>query len=221
MINDEPIAIIGLAYRAPGVGRKGLWEFLAEAKSAWSTVPSNRFDQNAFYHSDSDKAGCVSSKGAHFLPDDVYEFDAPFFNLRPDEARAMDPQHRLLLECAFEATENAGKSLTALAGSKTGVFAAIGSFDCMNQVVVDLPSTSRWTAAGLSATMFANRLSYSFDLTGPSVSMDTACASSSYAVHMACQSLRSGECSATIAGAANLILGPSNWSFLDNIGHVA
>jgi len=216
---DSPIAIVGLAYRAPGVGRTGLWEFLSEARSAWSKVPADRFDQDAFYHPSSDKAGCFSSQGAHFLPDDVYAFDAAFFNLRAEEARAADPSHRIMLECALEAAENAGLSLVDLAGANIGVFTAIGSPEYGQQATEDLPSTTRWTATGNAPCMFANRLSYFFDLAGPSVSLDAACASSSYAIHLACQSLRSGECNAAFVGASSLILGPNQWTLLDNMGY--
>jgi acyl transferase domain-containing protein len=116
--DNEPIAIVGYAYRAPSIGRKQLWEFLAEAKSAFSSVPPDRFQHDAFYHPDSEKAGCLSSKGGHFLPEDIYAFDAPFFNITAEEAKSMDPQHRLLLECAFEASESAGWPLAQLAGSR-------------------------------------------------------------------------------------------------------
>lgn len=116
--DSEPIAVVGYAYRAPGVGRKQLWEFLTEAKSAFSSVPPDRFQHDAFYHPDSEKSGCYSSKGGHFLPDDIYAFDAPFFNMTAEEAASVDPQHRMLLECAFEASENAGWTLAQLAGSR-------------------------------------------------------------------------------------------------------
>lgn len=115
---SEPIAVVGYAYRAPGVGRKQLWEFLAEAKSAFSSVPPDRFQQDAFYHHNPEKAGCISSKGGHFLSDDIYAFDAPFFNITAEEAASIDPQHRMLLECAFEASESAGWPLAQLAGSR-------------------------------------------------------------------------------------------------------
>ncbi|RYP11169.1 hypothetical protein DL765_007856 [Monosporascus sp. GIB2] len=187
MHNDSPIAIVGLSYRAPGVGRKGLWEFLAEKKSAWSRVPADRFDQDAFYHPNSEKAGCFSSQGGHFLPDDIYAFDAAFFNLRAEEARAIDPQHRLMLECAFEAAESAGLSLSDVAGADIGVFAAIGSLDFGQQVAEDLPSTSNWSATGQASC-------------------------SSYALHLACQSLRAGECSAAFVGGVHLLTGPNLWS---------
>lgn len=216
---DSPIAIVGLAYRAPGVGRNGLWEFLSEAKSAWSRVPADRFDQDAFYHPDCSKAGTFSSQGAHFLPDDIYSFDAPYFNLRPEEARAVDPQHRMMLECAAEAAESAGLSLADIAGTDTGVFAAIGSTEYGYQSSDDVLSTTRWTALGAAPCMFANRLSYFFNLNGPSISLDAACASSAYAIHLACQSLRAGECTAAFVGASTLLLGPSQWNCLDKLGY--
>ncbi|KAH8797946.1 putative polyketide synthase [Xylogone sp. PMI_703] len=218
MYDHSSIAIIGVSYRAPGVGRKGLWEYLAEAKSAFSKVPADRFDQDAFYYHNPEKAGCFSSKGGHFLPDDVYAFDAPFFNLRPEEARAVDPHHRILLECALEAAESAGLSLVDIAGGNIGVFSAIGSQEYAQLTAEDLPTTTTWTAAGSAQCMFANRLSYFFDLAGPSISLDAACASSSYAVHMACQSLRTGECNMAFVGGSSLLLGPYQWSLLDSLG---
>lgn len=218
MNTDTPIAVVGLAYRAPGVGGKGLWEYLAEAKSAWSKVPANRFEQDAYYHPDSEKKGNFSSKGAHFLPDDVFAFDAPFFNLRPDEARAVDPHHRLMLEVTLEAAESAGLSLTDLAGANIGVFAASGTAEYGQQTADDLPTTTTWAATGNAPCMFANRLSYFFNLDGPSIALDAACASSSYAVHLACQSLRAGECNAAVVSASSLLLGPNQWVMLDNMG---
>ncbi|KAK2879483.1 Type I Iterative PKS [Arthroderma sp. PD_2] len=218
MDSQSPIAIVGYSYRAPGVGRKGLWEFLAEAKSAWSKVPVDRFDQDAFHHPDAEKGGCFSSQGAHFLPDDIYKFDAPFFNLRAEEARAVDPQHRMLLECALEAAENAGIRLVDLAGTNIGVFSAVGASEYAEQAAEDLPNSTRWTATGTAGCMFANRLSYFFNLIGPSITMDAACASSSYAVHTACQSLRAGECKSAIVGAATLLMGPGHWVMLDTMG---
>lgn len=220
MDESSAIAIVGHAYRAPGVGRKGLWDFLAEAKCAFSRVPENRFDQDAFHDPDSQKQGCFATKGGHFLPEDVYAFDAPFFNLRPEEARAVDPHHRLLLECTFEAAESAGISLTDLAGANIGVFTAMSSSDFLEHALLDLPTSTMWTAVGISGTMFANRLSYFFDLKGPSIALDAACASSAYATHLACKSLLRGECTAAVVGAASLLLGPEYWVTLDTMGCV-
>ncbi|KAK7702827.1 Type I Iterative PKS [Diaporthe eres] len=217
---DVPIAIIGSAYRAPGIGRKGLWEFLSEARSAWSAVPSDRFQQSAVHHaaSSSLKPGLFSGAGAHFLPDDIYAFDPAFFNLTADEARAMDPQHRVLMECALEACESAGLSLRSIANTQTGVFAALAQPEYGYQAFEDLPTTTKFTATGIAMTMFANRLSYWFGLRGPSISVDAACASSSYALHLACQSIRSGECSSAFVGGCALIVSPATWATLDLIG---
>lgn len=217
---DVPIAIIGSAYRAPGIGRKGLWEFLSEARSAWSAVPSDRFQQSAVHHaaSSSLKPGLFSGAGAHFLPDDIYAFDPAFFNLTADEARAMDPQHRVLMECALEACESAGLSLPSIANTQTGVFAALAQPEYGYQAFEDLPTTTKFTATGIAMTMFANRLSYWFGLRGPSISVDAACASSSYALHLACQSIRSGECNSAFVGGCALIVSPATWATLDLIG---
>ena len=94
--NLSPIAVVGVAYRAPGVGRKGLYEFLAEARSAFSPIPKERFQQDSYCYNDSEKPGVFAPKGAHFLPDDIYAFDAPFFNMNTEEATSMDPQYRRL-----------------------------------------------------------------------------------------------------------------------------
>lgn len=94
MEEPTPIAIVGLAYRLPDCGRKGLFEYLADARSAFSGVPPTRFSHEAFYHPNAEKQGCYSSKGGHFLKEDIFAFDAGFFSLRAEEARVMDPQVR-------------------------------------------------------------------------------------------------------------------------------
>ncbi|GIZ47021.1 hypothetical protein CKM354_001012200 [Cercospora kikuchii] len=214
----EPIAVIGYSYRAPGTGRKNLWEYLEEGKCAWSQVPAERFDHDAFYNADKDKAGCIASKGGHFLPDDAYAFEPAFFNLRADEARQMDPQQRMALECAFEAAEHAGITINDLAGSDTGIFAANGNVDTALELIADLPTTSKYTATGTACCMFANRLSYFLDVRGPSVVIDAACASSSSALHLAVQNLRFGECESAFVVASSLAMTPAMWVTLDTMG---
>ncbi|KAK7953257.1 Compactin diketide synthase mokB [Apiospora saccharicola] len=199
-MEQPPLAIVGYAYRAPGVGRKGLWEFLKEAKSAWSPIPPERFKQDAFYHPDPEKCGSFTSKGGHFLPDDIYAFDAAFFNLKADEARVVDPQHRLLLECAFEAAESAGLTLSDLWRQNIAVFSAHDSSEYTTGILEDTATTNKYAGIGIPPAMVANRLSYFFGLTGPSVALDAACAGSSYALHQACQSIWAGNCSAAFVG---------------------
>ncbi|KAI0406425.1 polyketide synthase [Xylaria palmicola] len=218
MSQRKPLAVVGYAYRAPGVGRKGLFEFLEQGKSAWSKVPADRFNHAAYYHPEHSKPGFISSQGGHFLPDDLYAFDPAFFNIKADEARSMDPQHRLLLECAYEAAENAGLTLQDLMGANIGVFAAGDKSEYYNSEAQDLHTSSIFTATGVNPCMFSNRLSYFFGLVGPSVSVDAACASSSYAVHLACQSILAGECSAAFVGGAKTLNGPNQWIELDTMG---
>ena len=220
MSERSPLAIVGYAYRAPGVGRKGLWRFLEEGKSAWSPIPRDRFNQDAYHHPNAEKAVFISSEGAHFLPDDIYAFDPALFKISAEEARSMDPQHRALLESAFEAAENAGLTLSDLRGLNAGVFAADVESEYNIAMAEDLPTSSKYTALGIAPTMFANRLSYSFGLTGPSVTLDAACASSSYALHLAYQNILAGECSTAFVGGAKLLNGPSQWSGLDTMGCV-
>ncbi|KAK7917408.1 hypothetical protein PG985_011016 [Apiospora marii] len=218
MENRQPLAIVGYAYRAPGTGRKGLWEFLSEAKSAWSKIPSDRFNAEQFYHPDPAKGGFIHSQGGHFLPDDLYAFDAGFFHVTAEEARAMDPQHRLLLESAFEAVEHAGLRLPDLAGADVGVFCANDYSDYSAMLVDDLFATNKYTALGVCPSLSANRISYFFGLTGPSLAVDAACAGSHYALHLACQSIWSGECSAALVGGAKLLNSPNMWSAIDTMG---
>lgn len=190
-----------------------------EAKSAWSEIPAHRFKQDAFYHPNSEKPGFFTSQGAHFLPGDIYAFDAAFFHLKPDEVRAMDPQHRLLLECAFEAAESAGMTTHDLVGSNVGVFAANDLSDYASHMMEDLPTTTKYMALGVSPATMANRLSYLFGITGPSMTVDAACTSSSVAIHLACQSILAGDCTTAFVGGAKLLNSPNMWTALDTLGY--
>lgn len=220
MSKDTPVAVIGLSYRAPGIGRKGLWDYLAQARSAWSKIPTDRFDQSAYWHDGPDKAGVFRAEGAHFLPEDIYAFDAAFFNMRAEEARTSDPQHRLMLECAVEAAEDAGYGLSDLAGKQIGVFVGSGQQEYSLRLNDDPCSVKTFSGPGVAPCMVANRISYFLDIDGPSVALDAACASSVYAAHQALSSLRNGECNAAFVGSAALTLGPGGWLALEKTGYV-
>ena len=122
------------------------------------------------------------------------------------------------LTLEIHSAENAGLTLLDIAGSNTGVFSAIANPEYGQDMSEDLPTTTTWAATGVAPTMFANRLSYFFDASGPSISLDAACASSAYAVHMACQSLRTGECNAAFVNAASLLMSHTHWTMLDTMG---
>ncbi|KAL2860774.1 type I polyketide synthase [Aspergillus lucknowensis] len=214
----SPIAVVGVAYRVPGIGRKGLYEFLSDGKSAFSRVPKDRFEQEAYHFKNPEKGGVFSPDGAHFLPDDIYAFDAAFYSMTAEEVKSVDPQHRMMLECAFEAAENAGIPLSELYGSNTGVFATTDRCGYGEQLLSDLPTTTKYSVFGVASSMAANRVSYFMGLKGPSVSLDAACSSSLYAVHLACQSLRMMECNAAFVGAASLRVNPHLMVALDSMG---
>ncbi|MCJ1244041.1 hypothetical protein MMC30_001238 [Trapelia coarctata] len=203
-----PIAIIGMSCRFPGEATdvERLWKMCAESRDAWSAIPEDRFNLQGYYHPDSSRPGTTYVRGGHFLSEDLSHFDAPFFNITREEAASMDPQQRLVLECSYEALENAGTTMKELIGSDTSVY--MGSFcrdwtDILNRDIETLPF---YQATGTGQALLANRLSYFYDLKGPSISLDTACSSSLVAVHLACQSLRSGESKQAIVGGSNIIL---------------
>ncbi|KAL3481512.1 fatty acid synthase S-acetyltransferase [Aspergillus californicus] len=209
-LKATPIAIIGLSCRLPGSlsSPEEFWRFCCRARSAWSEIPPNRFSAAAYYHPDSERQGSTNVKGGYFLQDDLACFDARFFEMTADEASALDPQQRLMLECAYEALENAGLSKQAIAGQDFGVFAAASFSDYEVNGFRDLQTTPRMQATGCAASFLSNRLSHFFDLHGPSLTVDTACSSSLSALHLACQSLRCGESSYALVGGCHLNLTP-------------
>lgn len=217
MAQEPRIAVIGLSYRAPGVKGKSLWEYLSQARSAWTSVPADRYDQSAYYQAGGQKSGVVGTKGAHFI-DSPFGFDAAFFNMRADEAKHADPQHRLMLEVALEAAEDAGKTFPDLAGKKIGVFVGSGQHEYAQRLGDDEHAIQTFSGTGAAPCMAANRVSYFFDIDGPSVVADAACASSVYAADMAVRALRNGECDGAFVGSASLNLSPAGWLVLEKTG---
>ncbi len=207
----EPIAIIGAGLRFPGgvVDDASFWDLLAQGEDAITEIPRQRWDWRAFFNADPDAPGSMYTQHGGFL-DGVDLFDAAFFGISPREAMAMDPQHRLALEVGWEALENAGHSPVTLQGSSTGIFLGIANNDYGRSALADLERIDAYTGSGNSPAMVAGRLSYVLGLHGPSLAIDTSCSSSLAAVHLACASLRAGECSLALAGGVNLILSPES-----------
>ena len=213
-----PIAIVGMACRLPGGVRTtdDFWQLCALGRSGWSKIPSNRFSHESYYHPDAGRLGTYNSKGGHFLQDDVGLFDAAFFNITAQEATALDPQQRLLLECTYEALESGGITKRAIAGTNTGVYIGASTSDYEHQCYKDIRTSPMYAATGCQPAILSNRISYYFDLKGPSLTIDTACSSSLVALHMACQSLRNGEVSQAIVGGAHLNLSPDKFVSMSN-----
>ncbi|KAJ5091765.1 hypothetical protein NUU61_006635 [Penicillium alfredii] len=204
------MAIIGMACRLPGQvsTAEDFWDLCSRARSAWSPMPQSRFNADAFYHPNPDRPGSFNPGGAHFLDEDVGLFDAPFFNITLQEARSLDPQQRIMLECVYEALENAGIPNHSISGRRVGVFAGASYPDYELNNTKDVEAVPMYASTGTATALQSNRISYYFDLSGPSLTVDTACSSSLSALHLASQSIRNGECSIAIVGGCHLNLVP-------------
>lgn len=212
-MRDTSIAIIGMAFRFPGEVRDAasMWAMLAGGKCCISRIPEWRWPVEELQHPDRSEPGRSVTFAAGTLSG-IENFDAAFFGISPREAAWMDPQQRLLLQIAHEAMEDAGVRPSSLAGSDCGVYVGISGMDYGQHALEDLASMTGHSMTGSALSIAANRLSYVFDVHGPSVSMDTACSSSLVAVHHACVALRSGEIPLALAGGVNLLMHP--YSFI-------
>lgn len=210
---NEPVAIIGIGCRFPGGvdGPQGMWQLLSAGRDAITEVPLERWNVEAYYDSRPETPGKMYTRWGGFLTH-TDQFDANFFGISPREAEGMDPQHRLLLEVTWEALGYAGIVPESLAGSRTGVFVAVGSSDYARLLAqtYDLSQLDVYSGLGSATSVAAGRISYLLGLQGPSLVVDTACSSSLVALHLACQSLRNNECTMAISGGVNLILLPDS-----------
>ncbi|MEU4625087.1 type I polyketide synthase [Actinoplanes sp. NPDC023801] len=196
---NEPIAVVGLACRLPGATSPDeFWQLLCDGVDAVAPAPPDRWP-----------AGEPRPRGG-FL-DEIDRFDAGFFGIAPREAAAMDPQQRLVLELSWEALERAGIAAKDLRGSATAVFAGAtsGDYATIAQRGAGTP-IGQYTTTGLNRGVIANRVSYAFRFTGPSVTVDAGQASSLVAVHLAVQSLRAGEATVALAAGVQLNLAPES-----------
>ncbi|PGH19323.1 hypothetical protein AJ80_04076 [Polytolypa hystricis UAMH7299] len=214
-----PIAVIGMAGRYPAdASNPGkLWDLISKSRSALTKVPKDRFNVDAFYHPHNERQGTTNARGGHFMERDVSAFDAPFFSITPNEAKAMDPQQRMALECTYEALENAGIRMEDVAGTKTSCYVGNFTRDYAEMMGSDREELPLYYGIGTGTAILSNRISWFFDLQGPSISIDTACSSSLVALHLGCQSLRTGEASMSIIGGTNLMLMPDVMSTMSSL----
>jgi amino acid adenylation domain-containing protein len=197
----EPIAVIGIGCRFPGANSPAaFWKMLRDGADGVGPIPASRWDPYALRNLDIPRRG-------GFL-ESVDQFDADFFGISPREAVFVDPQHRLLLELAWEALEDGGQAPDCWAGAAVGVFVGIATNDYAQLQAMQGGASDGYRITGCAASIAANRISHYFDFRGPSLAIDTACSSSLVAVHLACRSLRDGESDLAMAGGVNLILLP-------------
>ncbi|RYP78219.1 hypothetical protein DL771_000696 [Monosporascus sp. 5C6A] len=209
-VDDDAVCIVGMACRLPGgiSSPSELWDFLHKKKSAQCSVPPERFNIGGFYHPDGNRAGAMNVNGGYFLKDDVRLFDNDFFGINNLEATYMDPQQRKLLEVVFECFENAGVSMEDMSGSNTAVYVGNFTVDYQAMQSRDPDYLHRYAATGGGTAIMSNRISHAFNLQGPSLTLDTACSSSIYALHQAVTAIKTGDCDGAIVAGANLITSP-------------
>jgi 8-amino-7-oxononanoate synthase/malonyl CoA-acyl carrier protein transacylase len=204
----EPIAIVGIGCRFPGAKNpEAFWQLLCDGVEAISEVPNSRWQVEQFYDRDPSQPGKTHTRRGGFL-EEIDRFEPQFFGIAPREANTMDPQQRLLLEVAWEALEDGGQIPEQLAGTRTGVFVGIGTHD-YSIMLWQHPVSEPYATTGTGNCIAANRISYTFDFKGPSLAVDTACSSSLVAVHLACQSIWTGESTMALAGGVNILLLPT------------
>ncbi|KAI8160165.1 Highly reducing polyketide synthase [Colletotrichum sp. SAR 10_70] len=205
----EPIAICGMALRLPGgiATPEQFWDFLINKKDARGPVPESRF--NVFsYYSESGKPGHMKTQYGYFLDEsvDLAALDTTFFRMPKTEVERADPQQRLLLELTRECLESAGE--TDYRGKTVGTFVGCFGEDWLETLTKDTEVVGQYKITGYGDFMLSNRLSYEYDLKGPSMTIRTGCSSALIGLHEACMSINSGQCNAAIVAGSNLIMAP-------------
>ncbi|KAL1613384.1 Type I Iterative PKS, partial [Diplodia seriata] len=207
---EDPVCIVGMSCRLPGGVRSpsDLWNLLIQKRTGQCKVPKERFNIDAFYHPEGDRAGTMDSDGGYFLQEDVRQFENTFFGLNNLEATYMDPQQRKLLEVVYEAFESAGKSLEDVYDADIGVYVGNFTVDFQTMQSRDPDYMHRYGATGTGTAILSNRVSHVFNLHGPSFTLDTACSSSIYCLHNAVCAIENGECDAAVVAGCNLVTSP-------------
>ncbi|KAF7949130.1 hypothetical protein EAE96_008299 [Botrytis aclada] len=222
-IEDEdktvPIAIVGMSLRFPDTATSAdsLWSLLMEGRNTSREFPPGRLDASTFYHPDPNRGDSIPVRSAHFIDGPIDRFDASFFSLSAAEVLAIDPQCRSLLETTYRALENAGISLASISNSNTSVYTGSLSDDFKAVSSKDMEQGSKYTLVGMGS-LLAGRLSWFFNLLGPSITIDTACSSSLVAFDLGCQSLVSGTSNMSIVTGSNLIYAADMFHMLSNMG---
>jgi myxalamid-type polyketide synthase MxaE and MxaD len=205
----DPIAIVGIGCRFPQAdGPAAFWRLLSGGIDAVGPIPASRFDADALYSAEPATPGKIGTRWGGFL-DGIEGFDADFFGVSPREAERLDPQQRLLLETSWEALEDGGLVPDALTDTPTGVFVGMWINEYEARLFRDPRAIDFHMTIGSGRYSASGRLSYAFGFRGPSLTVDTGCSASLVAVHLACQSLWSGETSIALAGGVNTILEPN------------
>ncbi len=219
MAAEMDIAIVGLSGRYPqAADLEEFWSNLCAGRNCITEIPTDRWDHRPYFDADKNKAGKTYTKWGGFLGG-VDEFDAAFFNISPREAETLDPQERLFLQCAYEALSDGGYTRETFGsrapggGNNVGVYVGV-MWEEYQLYAAQETAHGNSMVLSSSPSSIANRVSYFFNFQGPSMGVDTMCSSSLTSIHLACQSLKSGECDAAIAGGVNVSIHPNKYLVL-------
>ncbi len=216
----EDIAIIGLSGKYPyAEDMEDFWKVIKEGRDCISEIPKERWRIHEYYSDNKGAEGKSYSKWGGFLRD-VDKFDSLFFNISPHEAQLMDPQERIFLETAWHTFEDANYRISDLSDKKVGVF--VGAMWGLYQLygAQELLKGNHVYPNSTFASI-ANRVSYCFNLNGPSLALDTMCSSSITAIHLACESIRRGECEFALAGGVNVSIHPYKYLLLSDSSFIS
>ncbi|XP_067674804.1 mycocerosic acid synthase-like [Haliotis asinina] len=203
------IAIIGVGCRFPGAScLREFWRVLVKGENHVTDIPPDRWNMSSFYDPDVTATGKFYSRKAGFL-ENYADFDNKLFGISESEAGQMDPQQRQVLECTYMTLENAGITRQHIAGQNVGVYIGAMNSDFTVRMTANSHEIDHYSVAGLAGSVLANRVSYVYNLSGPSMVVDTACSSSLVAIHQASLALRAGDCEMALCGGVNLLLHPT------------
>ncbi|KAI0484906.1 hypothetical protein GGR56DRAFT_680801 [Xylariaceae sp. FL0804] len=219
----EPIAITGLSFKMPqdAVDEDGLWRIMENGTNVKTRWPADRSTTDAFFDGITKKPNTLPTHYAHFMTEDPAAFDAPFFSITAKEAASMSPRQRQALEVAYHTFENAGIPMETLRGSRTAVYGASMADDWTLMASKDAESVPRTSITGNSPSLLPNKISWFFDLRGPSVHVDTACSSGLTAFDLACQSMLCGDADAALVFGSSTLLSPETSLHLANLNFLS
>ncbi|KAM6280997.1 mycolipanoate synthase-like [Porphyrio hochstetteri] len=204
----DEIAIVGIGCNFPGGdGIDNFWKVLEEGRNCTVEIPVERFNVQEWYDPDDNKPGKMCTTRAALL-NEFNAFDNHLFGINDLEAERMDPQQKLLIECTYKALEDAGVPVEAISGTRTGVFVGLMNRDYEIVTSRTVSEINHYDGTGTAMSIAANRVSFTFNLTGPSLTIDTACSSFLFALHYALRAIKSGDCEAAICGGVNCIIDP-------------
>ncbi|XP_063062242.1 uncharacterized protein LOC134455123 [Engraulis encrasicolus] len=207
----DDIAVVGIGCNFPGgEGLDNFWKVLVEGKNCTVDIPDERFDCSQWYDPDDSKPGKIRTKRAALI-NGFNEFDHKFFGITEAEADFMDPQQKLLLQCSYRALEDAGIPMEKASGTRTGVYIGLMNKDFEIRMSRNAQIMNHYFATGTAMSVAANRISYTFNFTGPSFALDCACSSSIVALHSACQGIRQGDCDMALCGGVSCLYEPTTF----------